>query len=184
MVGGGFLEHLLESLPCRLAEQAEVFWVVFENGTQELGDGEDELSMADVFENVGIEPLGKKQDALLLARGTKQPAFAGIGEDGLIAAVVAPETRKPSVQISAIQILAHDLADDGSPAAILLLISFTVDPLRLLVIVFHQRIERTGMRVARLIDSCRDGLHTLHNRQGPGMSEKKRACNPKIEACA
>jgi len=60
--------------------------VVFEDGAQKLGDGENELSVADLFEDVSIEPLGEKHDALLLARGAKQAAFTGIGQDGLIAA--------------------------------------------------------------------------------------------------
>jgi hypothetical protein len=87
--------------------------------------------VADLFENMSVEPLGKKQDAFLLAGWTKQPAFAGIGQDGLIAASIAAETCKPSVQVSAIQILAHDLADDGAPAAVLLLIPLIVDALEL-----------------------------------------------------
>jgi hypothetical protein len=43
MVGGGFLEHLLESLPSCFTEQAEVFGVVFKNSAQKLGDGENKL---------------------------------------------------------------------------------------------------------------------------------------------
>jgi len=42
--GGNLLEHLPERLPGRLAEQAEFAAVVFENGAQELGDGEDVVS--------------------------------------------------------------------------------------------------------------------------------------------
>jgi hypothetical protein len=57
--------------------------VVFEDGAQKLGDGENELGVADLLENVSVEPLGEKQDALLLARGAKQAAFAGIGTSGL-----------------------------------------------------------------------------------------------------
>ena len=110
--------------------------MVFEDGAQKLGDGENELSAADLFEDVSIEPLGEKQDALLLARGTKEAAFAGISEDGLIAAAVAAKARKTSMQISTFQILAHHLADDGAPAAVFLLIPIVVDALELLVIVF------------------------------------------------
>ena len=95
-IRGNLLEHLPEGLPGRLAEQAEFLGVVFENGAQELGDGEDELGVADLLEDVGIEPLGEKQDVLLLARGTKKPAFAGIREDCLIAAAVAAQTRSNS----------------------------------------------------------------------------------------
>jgi hypothetical protein len=125
-VGGNFLKHLLESLPGRFAEQAEFLRVVFENGTQKLGDREDELGVADLFEDVSVEPLGEMQDELLLARGTKEPTFTGIGEDGPIAAAVAAETRETSVQVSTVQILAHHLADDGAPAAVLLLIPVVV----------------------------------------------------------
>jgi hypothetical protein len=67
-VGGDFLEHLLERLLGQFAEQPKFFGVVFENGAQKLGDGEDELGVADLFEDVRVvEPLGEKQDALLLA---------------------------------------------------------------------------------------------------------------------
>jgi hypothetical protein len=153
MVGGGFLEHLLERLPGCFTEQAEVFGVVFENNAQKLRDCEDVLRVADLFENMSVEPLGKKQDAFLLTGGTKQPAFAGIGEDGLIAASVAAKTRKTSLQVSTIQLLAHDFPNDGAPAAILLLITVIVDPLKLFIIVIDQRIERTGARVAGLVNS-------------------------------
>ena len=61
------LEHLPERLPGRFAEQAKFPAVVFENGAQELGDGEDVLDMADLLQDVRVEPLREKQDALLLA---------------------------------------------------------------------------------------------------------------------
>jgi hypothetical protein len=56
----------------------EFLSVIFENGTQQLGNREDELGRTNLFEDMGIEPLGEKQDALLLARGIKKPAFTGI----------------------------------------------------------------------------------------------------------
>jgi hypothetical protein len=70
-VRGNLLEHLPEGLPGGLAEQAEVAAVEFENGAQELGNGEDELGVADLLEDVAVEPLGEKQDAFLLACGTE-----------------------------------------------------------------------------------------------------------------
>jgi len=48
-------------------------------------------------ELLSVEPIGEKQDALLWARGAKQAAFAGIIEDGLIAASLTAETRKTSI---------------------------------------------------------------------------------------
>jgi hypothetical protein len=71
-----------------------------------------------LFEDVSVEPIGEKQAALLPARRAKQAAFAGAGEDGLIATAAAAKTRKISLQISTFQILAHHLADDGTPTAI------------------------------------------------------------------
>jgi hypothetical protein len=58
-------------ISCPVSEQAEFLRMVFENGAQKLGDGENKLSVADLFENVSVEPLGEKQDALLLARRAK-----------------------------------------------------------------------------------------------------------------
>lgn len=51
--------------------------MVFEDRAQKLGDGENELGVTDLFEDVSVEPLGEKQDALLLARGAKQATFTG-----------------------------------------------------------------------------------------------------------
>jgi hypothetical protein len=53
-----------------------------------------------------------------------------------------------------------------------LLVPVVVDALKLLVIVFNQRIQGTRARLAGLIDSCRRGLHSLHNRRELPMSEK------------
>ena len=69
------MEHLLEGLPGGLAQQAEAPGVAFEDGAQELEDGEDKLGVADLLADVGVEPLGEKQDALLLARWAEDPAF-------------------------------------------------------------------------------------------------------------
>mgnify|MGYP001133793342 CR=1 FL=1 len=41
--------------------------MVFEDRAQKLGEDEDELGVADLFEDVRVKPLGEKQDALLLA---------------------------------------------------------------------------------------------------------------------
>jgi hypothetical protein len=109
-VGGGFLKHFLEGLPGGFAEQAEFPGVASEDGAQKLWDGEKILTVTDLFEDVSVEPLGEKQDALLLARGAKQGAFAGVGEAGLIAAAVAAKMREASMQISTFQILAPHLA--------------------------------------------------------------------------
>lgn len=67
--------------------------------------------------------------------------------------------------VSTFQIFAQHLADDPAPGAVLLLIAVVVNALELLVLVFHERIERTGARVTRFINACGCGLHVLHNRQ-------------------
>jgi hypothetical protein len=130
--------------------------------------------VADLFEDVAVEPLGEKQDALLLARGTEEPAFAGICEDRLIAAAAAAKTRETSVKISTFQIPAHHLADDRAPGAVLLPVALVVDALELLVIVLDQRIERSSARIAGFIDSNRCGPHAPDNSQGWRLSEKIR----------
>jgi len=76
------------------------------------------------------------------------------------------------MEASAFKILAHHLADGLAPGAVLLLVALVVDALELLVIVFHQCKERTGSRVARLVNGCRCDLHALHNSQAWRLSEK------------
>ena len=94
------------------------------------------------------------------------------GEDGLVAAAPAGKTGETSMEVSAFKILAHHLTDDPAPGTVLLLVALVVDALELLVIVFHQCEERTGSRVARLVNGCRRDLHALHNSQGWRLSEK------------
>jgi len=76
------------------------------------------------------------------------------------------------MEVSAFEIFAHDLADDLAPGAVLLVVALVVNALELLVIVFHQGIERAGARVAGLISSGRWGLHAPDNRRGWRLSEK------------
>jgi hypothetical protein len=76
------------------------------------------------------------------------------------------------MKVSTFKILAHHLADELAPGAVLLLVALVVEALELLVIVFHQCKERTGSRVARLVSGCRRDLHALHNSQGWRLSEK------------
>ena len=87
--------------------------MVFEDGAQELGDGKNVLGMADLFEDVGIEPFGKQEDAFLLAGGAKEPAFTGIGKDRLVAAAAAGETGETSMKVSTLQVVAQDLPMTG-----------------------------------------------------------------------
>ncbi len=76
------------------------------------------------------------------------------------------------MKVSAFKILAHHRADDRAPGAVLPLVALVLDALELLVIVFHQRKERTVARVARLVNGCRCDLHALHNRQAQRLGEK------------
>ena len=89
-------------------------------------------------------------------------------------AAAATKTRKTSVKVSTFQILAHHLADDGAPGAVLLLVALFIDAFELLVIVLDQRIERSSARVAGFINSSRCGLHTPDNSQGWRLSQNIR----------
>jgi hypothetical protein len=76
------------------------------------------------------------------------------------------------MKVSTFEILAHHLAEDLPPGAVLLPVALVLDALELPVIVFDQRIERTGSRVTRLVKGSRLGLHTLPDCQAWQMSEK------------
>jgi hypothetical protein len=95
-----------------------------------------------------------------------------------LATAVAANAGEASMQIAAFEKLAHHLADDGAPAAVLLLIPVIVDPLELLEIVFDQRIQGIRARIVRLVNGCRCVLHALHNRRWLQMSEKNSSAIP------
>jgi hypothetical protein len=75
------------------------------------------------------------------------------------------------MKVPTFQILAHHLADDGAPGAVLLPVAVVVDAFELLVIVLDQRIERSSARVAGFINSSRPGLHSPDNSRGWRLSE-------------
>ena len=56
----------------------------------QLGDDEDILGVADLLQDVSVEPLGEKQNAFLFAGGTKEPAFSRMGKNRPAAAAAAP----------------------------------------------------------------------------------------------
>jgi hypothetical protein len=128
--------------------------------------------VTDLLQDVPVEPLSKEQDTLLLACGTEESALAGTGQDRLVAAALAGKMGETSMKVSTFEILAHHLAGDGVPRAVLLLVAVVEDALELLVIVLDQRIERSSARVTGLINPRRCGLHAPDNSQGWRLSEK------------
>jgi len=150
-------EHLPEGLQGRCAQKAGAPGVVFENGAQELGDGEDEPGVTDLFEDASVESLGEEQDAFLLACGTEEPALTGICKHRPVAAVSAAKLGRAAIEVAACQELVHDLADDLAPGAALLLVAFVLDALELLVVVLDQGEEGAGVRVAGSIDPGQAG---------------------------
>ena len=76
------------------------------------------------------------------------------------------------MKVAAVKVFTQNLADNLAPGSVLLVVALAVDALKLLVIVLHQRMERTGTQVARLVNGSRWDLHALPNRQAGGMSEK------------
>jgi hypothetical protein len=69
------------------------------------------------------------------------PAFAGKGEQKLQAAGRTPNAGETLAEIPAVEELAEDIVNDGTPEAVLSLISVIVDPFELLEIVLDAGVE-------------------------------------------
>ena len=80
--GGGFEEEMQE-----IAAFAE-------DTAEDFGDGEDELAVRDFVADGGGDPIGGLADAALVAGRAEVAAFAGEGEEALVAAIGAMEAEE------------------------------------------------------------------------------------------
>jgi hypothetical protein len=92
---------------------------MLEEDAEHFGDGDDVLADGDFFENFLLDPLGKEDDSLLVARGAEISSFTGKSQQALAAAGSAPNTGEAAAQVAAVKKLVDDAADDRAPAAVL-----------------------------------------------------------------
>ena len=150
-IGQCCLEILPQGLPGTLAQGAQQLAVVFEITAQHFWESEDILAVGNRLENLLCRPLGKRQHSLLVAGGAEVPPLAGEGQKVFMCAPAAAHAGKATMQVSAVQILVNDLADDRAPEAILLLVGIVINALEVVKMILDERIQRGVARISGVI---------------------------------
>jgi len=117
--GVGFPEELLEYLVKALAQQSKELAVVLEKDAEHFGNRNDILSDRDFFEDLLLDPLGKENHSLLMARGAEISAFTRKCEQKLTPALPAAKAGETMANVSAIKELLDNGKDNRSPKAVL-----------------------------------------------------------------
>jgi len=76
--------------------------------------------VADLLKDVSIEPLGKEQDAFLVACRTEASAFTRVSENRLVVAAAASKTGEATMKVTAVKVFTQNLADDLAPGILTL----------------------------------------------------------------
>lgn len=72
-----------------------------EDAAQDLGDGEDELTVRDFVTDGGGDPVAGGADAALVAGGAEVSALTGEGEEAFVATIRALETGEARGEVTA-----------------------------------------------------------------------------------
>ena len=94
-------EGVLESGGGGVEQVGEEVAALAEDAAQDLGDGKDELAVGDFVADGGGDPLASGTGAALVAGGAEVAAFAGEGEEALVAAIGALEAGEASGEVTA-----------------------------------------------------------------------------------
>jgi len=81
-------------------------------------DGEDNLAVRDVLEQLLLGPIGPHQLALLVAARAQAPELAGEGDQELVAALRAAHPGDPQVEDAAVEIAVDRRLDAAAQVAV------------------------------------------------------------------
>lgn len=94
-------EVIAEAFGGGAEQDGEVRAAFAEDVAEDLGDGEDELTVGDIVADGAGDPIAGASDAALMARGAEVAGLAGEGEKTLVAAVGALKSGEAGGEIAA-----------------------------------------------------------------------------------
>jgi hypothetical protein len=123
----------------RGAEPLKQVPVALETGAQHSGDGQDIMAVGHRSHHLVHDEPGGSLDIFLVAGRAEPPAFAGEGQQVLMLAMVAADSREAAFEIATVQKLVNDLGNDRAQAAVAGLVSCRVKLLELVVMAVRAR---------------------------------------------
>lgn len=110
-----------EGLDGRLAELAQKPALILEEDAQHPGDGEDDLAVRHIQEELLPHPLAPFLKAFGMTGGAKSAAAAGKVKEPFLATIRTPDAGKTTLRIAAVEIALYHFLDDRSKIPVLLL---------------------------------------------------------------
>lgn len=107
------------------------------------------------------QPLALGEHALLVTARTEVASLAGIGQQVVMAALIAEDSREPLMQVAAVEKALEDLG-----------LYRPVDQsggIKIIAVSSHTLVQRTCPRIARAVDTARRRLRVLAHRLGASV---------------
>jgi hypothetical protein len=109
------LKKELQGFPGAATQIGKKIPVIEKIPAQDFRDAEDDMSVGNLPEHVGTEPLPEFHHPLLMAGGTEMTALAGEGQKIFMVAIPALYPGKAVVQVATVQVAVNDLLEVGPP---------------------------------------------------------------------
>jgi len=141
-----------------------------EEKTQHFGNCEDHLTMGNIQEKLFPHPLAPHLPPFGMTRWAESACLAGKHEEAFLPTVWAPDAGKPALRVTTVEILVHNILDNGSKVAILSLKSALIFLKESIEVMKKHSIENSPFWMTLVIDPCHGRSYTSRN--GPILSRK------------
>jgi len=148
----------------RETERSEKLSLEAEEQTQHFGDGEDDLTVGDIQQELLPHPLSPFLTAFCLTGGTKAAGFAGKHQKALFPTVWTPDAGKPTHRVATVEILLNNILDNRPEIAVLLLETIIIFPKEPLKGIKEHTIKNRVFRMSLPVDTCHGSRDVSGNR--------------------
>ena len=152
VVANGVPECFTYHVIGRAAEFAQELPVIAEVDAKTFGDGEHPLPVGNGCQDFSGQTMAQKERSLLATTWTGGTLTARVCHKHFFAAIIAPYTREPLLEVAAFEELVDGSAYHRPPETVLLLELFRVNTLKLFKMAGHHLEERGGFGIAPPVD--------------------------------
>ncbi len=138
----------------RETERIEELSLEAEEKTQHFGDGEDDLTVRDIQQELLSHPLVRFLTALGMTGGTESACLAGKHQEPLFPTVRTSDAGKPAHRSAAAEIALDHILDHRTEEAIILLETLFIFPKKILEIIKEHLVKHCVFWTTLAVDPC------------------------------
>jgi len=137
--------------------------VVAEEDAEHLGDGEDDLAVGDIREELLPHPLAPLLKSLRMAGWAEPAGTAGEHQEVFRMAVRTADASKSTLGIATVQITLDDFFDDGPEETVLFLETSLILGQEMIEVMKQHPVEHGAFGMPRAVNSCHSKRHLSRN---------------------